>query len=64
MKYHVLFCNDNKICFQGEGNVGIVNPEDILANGRLTKNVKHTDLKDKSGQPLSIDEVDVIFEPD
>jgi len=30
-KYQVLFCNDNKICFQGED--GIVNPQEALSGG-------------------------------
>ena len=43
-KYTILFCEDNKICFQGEG--GIENPEDILCTGKIlefsdTKEVKN-----------------------
>jgi hypothetical protein len=66
-KYTVLFCEDNKICFQDEGDVGIVNPMDILTNGRIIKtgNIREVANEDPL-MPFKfyVHDQDVIFEPD
>ena len=67
MKYHVLFGVDGKsIQFQGEENIGIVNPMDILTNGRIIKN-SITETRTKKSDPeinYVYESVDIVFEPD
>lgn len=66
MKYHVLFGTDGKsIQFQGEG-VGIVNPADILANGRIVKSETTTEIvnKGKDSEFTYIHDRDIVFIPD
>lgn len=66
MKYHVLFGVDGKsIKFQGEG-VGIVNPADILTNGRIIKSETTTKTvnKGKDSEFTYIHDRDIVFIPD
>jgi len=66
MEYHVLFGVDGKsIQFQGKG-VGIVDPADILTNGRIIKNETTTELvnKDPSLPFTYIHSRDIVFVPD
>ncbi len=34
-KYTIIFCEDNKICFQGKD--GIADPMNILCDGKISK---------------------------
>jgi hypothetical protein len=67
MKYTVLFCEDNKICFQGEDGVGIVNPADILTNGRIIRKETTKEIVNKKSYGFDfsyIHNVDIAFIPD
>lgn len=65
MQYHVLFCPDGKsIQFQGENEEGIVDPFDVLKNGRVVKTVTREEIKTETQHFNYIDSVDITFIPD
>jgi len=43
-KYQILFCEDNKICFQGKD--GIVDPASILCTGKILDFSDTKEIKD------------------
>jgi len=60
MRYHILFSSDNQsVRFQGEDGEGIVDPYDILKNGKIVKNIVRNDL-----DFMSFSSVDIVFIPD
>jgi hypothetical protein len=64
MEYQVLFGVDGRsILFQGKE--GIVNPMDILANGRIVVNSKPAEIINKNGTTFTmIHDRDIKFVPD
>jgi hypothetical protein len=65
MEYHVLFGVDGK-SIQFQGVDGIVNPIDVLSNGRIVKKSTTTTRKNKNDPALNYvyESVDVVFIPD
>ena len=65
MQYHVLFGVDGR-SIQFQGKEGIVNPMNILSNGRIVKNYKPTEeVISKTGIVFDyVHDGDILFIPD